>query len=214
MRTCPPDLINSSLYSFDTLALETFCCIFEIDSKSITADIITQIGLPTSKAGFGIFPTRDFADAAFVASVFPEIGRASPPASKVDIAAQFSGAKARLVSKGVAFPDDPSRVHKLQKNLSDQIQIHSFIFRDLLVKSTPIAKSRLLSASQDHAGDVLTHSPNCTSFRLTDDEFLTYGLMRLGLQSCSFGPPKQNCGACGQPLPVDPEDRSLFHVSP
>jgi hypothetical protein len=205
MRTNPPDLISSSLYSFDKLALETFCSIFEIDSRSISADMITQIGLPTSRAGFGIFPTRDFADAAFVASVIPEIGRASPPSSKDDIAAQFSDAKARLESKGVVFPDDPSRVPKLQKNLSDQI--HAHIFRDLLSSSSPVARSRLLSASQDHAGDVLTHSPNCSSFRLTDDEFLTYGLMRLGLQSHSFGPPKQVCGACGQPLPPDPEDR-------
>ena len=205
MRTCSPDLITASLYNFDKLALETFCSIFEIDSRSISADVITQIGLPTSKAGFGIFPTRDFADAAFVASVFPEIGRASPPTSRDDISAQFSDAKARLESKGVIFPDDPTRVPKLQKYLSDQI--HSLIFRDLLVHSSPVAKSRLLSASQDHAGDVLTHSPNCSSFRLTDDEFLTYGLMRLGLQSSSFGPSKQDCGACGQPLPIDPEDR-------
>ena len=205
MRTTSPEVIDPFLFEFDQRALETFCTIFELDSTTISANVIAQIGLPVSKAGFGLFPTRDLADAAFVAAVVPIIDCAGPPSSPDDMITQFNNAKARLTSKGVSLPDDPSNAPKVQKQLSDQI--HAHVFRELLSELNPVGKSRLLSASQDHAGYCLTHAPRSSSFRLSDDEFMTYGLMRLGLQSKMFGPPQLTCGACGQPLPSDPEER-------
>ena len=115
MRTTSPEMLAPLLFKFDQHALETFCSIFEIDSSAISPHVITQIGLPVSKAGFGLFPTRDLADSAFVASVLPLIDRASPSSDSNDILTQFNNAKTRLISMGVSLPDDPSRVHKLQR---------------------------------------------------------------------------------------------------
>jgi hypothetical protein len=205
MRTSPPDAIMESLEWFDRKTLETFCSIFEIDTASLTAEIIAQIGLPLSKAGFGLHPTRDLADAAFVSSIWPVIGRAGPPSHGHDLASQFHDARERLASKGVLLPDDdPSSVKKLQKTLSDQL--HARIFRELMAASPPAAKSRLLSASQPHSSYCLSHAPCSPSFRLSDDEFLTFGLMRLGLHG-TIGPHQHSCGACGQPLPEGQEER-------